>query len=73
MTDKELFKQVVTERGLKLQFVAEKMGMKSMTTLYNKLDNKTDFTALEIAAFRKLTSIDLRTQDKIFFAKDVAV
>lgn len=73
MTDKELFKQVVTERGLKLQFVAEKMGMKSMTTLYNKLDNKTDFTALEIAAFRKLTGIDLRTQEKIFFANDVAV
>ena len=73
MTDKDLFKQIIAKRGLKLQFVAEKMGMKSMTTLYNKLDNKTDFTALEIAAFREVTGIDLRTQEKIFFAKNVAV
>lgn len=72
MTDKELFRRIVEEKGLKLQFVAEKMGMKSMTTLYNKLENKTNFTAFEISAFREITGIDLRMQDRIFFAKNVA-
>lgn len=71
MTDSKLLMDLIEGRGLKKKFVAKELGL-SRTALYNKLNNTTPFTTLEITHLCKLLEItSLRTKEKIFFAPEV--
>lgn len=71
MTNTALLEQLIKESGLKLNFIAQKLGI-SRTALYKKNNGLVQFTAPEIKIMCEL--LDLKTWVKIkpvFFADDV--
>ena len=54
MTNRDLFQEIVKRSGLKMGYLAEKMGM-THQTLLNKLQNKTEFTVYEAQVFMVVT------------------
>lgn len=71
MTDTKALREKIAERGLKLKFVAEKVGL-SYQGLQNKIENKSDFTATEMSALCELLNItSLKEKEAIFFATKV--
>ncbi len=71
MTNEKLFREVVDDCGLKLQHLAEKMGI-TYQSLLNKLHGKTEFTVYEVSVFQQITSCSDEIRDAIFYGKDVA-
>lgn len=68
MTDTNLLQEVIKKSGLKLQFLADSLGI-SRTALGNKIQNETEFKASEILALCVLLKIeDPELKEKIFFA-----
>lgn len=68
MTDSKMLTDLIESRGLKRNYVAKELGL-SRTSLYNKINNATPFTVLEITQLCKILEItSLKTKDKIFFA-----
>lgn len=66
MTNSELLKKTIDESGLKLSFIAEKMGI-SRDSLYRKINNKTAFNQYEINDLCDVLKIDsLEQKDAIF-------
>lgn len=64
---KELMK-LIEDRGLKLKFVAEKLGLSSYG-LSLKINNKSEFKTSEVATLCELLEItSLREKERIFFA-----
>lgn len=71
MTDTKKLKEKIEERGLKLGFIAEKLGI-SYHWLKKKVDGEVSFKAYEIQIMCDLLSIDdLQEKEAIFFAPDV--
>lgn len=71
MTDTKALREKIAERGLKLKFVAEKVGL-SYQGLQNKIENKSDFTTTEISTLCELLNItSLKEKESIFFATKV--
>ena len=71
MTNTDLLKRKIEERGVKLGFLAEKLNT-SYHWLKQKIENKRDFKAWEIIALCEALEItDLKERDRIFFAKNV--
>jgi len=71
MTNTKALREKIAERGLKLKFVAEKVGL-SYQGLQNKIENKSDFTTTEISALCDLLNItSLKEKESIFFAVKV--
>ena len=69
MTDSNALRQLITEKGYKYKFVAEKLGL-SPNGLALKIDNINDFKAREIAILCEVLGItSLKEKDRIFFAK----
>lgn len=67
MTNSELLKETINESGLKLSFIAEKIGI-SRDSLYRKINNKTPFNQYEIAALCDVLKIvSSKKMDAIFF------
>ena len=59
---------LIESRGLKRNYVAKELGL-SRSSLYNKINNTTPFTVIEITQLCKILDItSLKTKDKIFFA-----
>jgi predicted transcriptional regulator len=69
MFNKNRFEKEVKEKGLRMQTVAEAMGI-DRTTLYRKINGGPDFTLSEIQACRSLLGDD-EIRD-IFFAEEVS-
>lgn len=68
MTDTNLLQEVIKKSGLKLQYLADSLGI-SRTALSNKIQNETEFKASEILALCVLLKIeDPALKEKIFFA-----
>lgn len=67
MTNTELLREKIDKSGYKLTFVAQKLNL-SYQGLLNKINNKSDFTAPEIMALKKLLDISGEDCEKIFFA-----
>lgn len=67
MTNSKLFRETVDSLGLKLLYVASKMGL-TYAGLKKKIENESEFKASEINAFCKITNINVSLRDKIFFA-----
>lgn len=71
MTNREKFTEVVKRNNGKIYEVAFKMEM-SPQTLYNKMNNSSDFTAPEMAMFRKLfPDVTDDEFNEIFFADEL--
>lgn len=70
MTNTDLLKRKIDESGLKMQYIAEQLGI-SHQALYNKIGNKTQFLASEIMKLSELLKLTKRERDAIFFVESV--
>ena len=71
MTNTNLLRQKIDESGLKLQFIAEQVGI-SRFALLQKIENRTEFRVSEVATLCKLLGIKTMTErERIFFADKV--
>lgn len=70
MTNTDLLKRKIDESGLKMQYIAEQLGI-SHQALYNKIGNKTQFLASEIMKLSELLKLTKRERDAIFFVDTV--
>lgn len=69
MTDSAALREKIKEKGLKLKYVAEQLGL-SAYGLALKIDNELDFRTTEVAKLCELLDItSLKERDRIFFAK----
>ena len=69
MTNRDLFQEIVKRSGLKMGYLAEKMGM-THQTLLNKLQNKTEFTVYEAQVFMDVTGCSAEERDAVFYAQE---
>lgn len=68
MTNTELLKRIINESGLKISFIADKVGIPRQT-LWKKINNKSSFNQNEIAAMCDVLKITkLKDKEAIFFA-----
>lgn len=70
MTNVNMLKEYINNSGLKLSFIADKLGIK-YNTLMSKLSNKRDFKLAEIMELCRILNIDNETREVIFFANIV--
>lgn len=70
MTNTAKLNLVIEEKGYKLSFVAQYLGL-SPYGFARKRDNKSEFTATEIDKLCTLLGIDMDGMIEIFFAKEV--
>lgn len=71
MTNSEELMSLIKERGLKLKYVAEALGLTSYG-LSLKINNKNEFKTSEVTALCEILGItSLREKEKIFFAREV--
>lgn len=70
MTNTQLLNKAIEDSGLKINRIIESMGIKAYATLRDKIENKREFTASEIAKLCDILSLDNDQREAIFFAKD---
>lgn len=71
MTDTHKIRDKISESGLKMQFIAIKLGI-SRYALSMKIDNKTEFKTSEVTILCDLLGItSLDEKESIFFANKV--
>lgn len=71
MVDTKLLGKKITESGLKVSFIAEKMGI-TRYTLYRKLRSQRLFTVQEAKDLCDILAIDDPSEkERIFFAHEV--
>lgn len=70
MTNTALLKARIDQSGLKLQYIADNIGI-TRTSLYQKINNLSVFRVDEVEALCKLLGITTLTEkNNIFFAKE---
>ena len=70
MTDTELLKRKIDESGLKMNFIAQKIGL-SRSAFYNKVNGATEFTQSEINDLCDILKIKSMTEkSQIFFKRN---
>lgn len=68
MVNTELLKRIISEKGLKIVYVAKRLGITD-ASFRNKLENRTSFKLGEVSLLCQLLGIDdLKLKDAIFFA-----
>lgn len=71
MTDSKLIRQIINSRGLKMKYIAERIGI-TRYSLQKKIDNITEFKSSEIDAFcNAIGGLSLEDRQRIFFANVV--
>ena len=71
MTDSAALRQLIADKGIKLKFIAEKLGI-SPYGLTLKLDGKNEFKVREVAIMCEILGItSLKEKERIFFAQKV--
>lgn len=71
MTDTLLLREKIESSGLRIGFIANKLGIER-TTLWKKVNNERSFKQKEIMQMCELLRIDsLEEKERIFFATDV--
>ena len=68
MPNIELLKQKIKESGMTMVAIAEKTGI-LRETLYNRLNQESEFKASEIAALTLALHLTKEERDAIFFAE----
>ena len=66
MTNTNLLRQKIEESGLKLQFIADKLGI-SRQTLIAKINGKSEFNQTEIQILCDLLNIKLLKEKNLIF------
>lgn len=70
MTNSKLLRELIESKGLKLKYVAEKLGL-SPYGFQLKLDNKREFKTGEVAMLCEILEINsLKKKEEIFFAHE---
>lgn len=64
--NKDLIKNAISDSGLKLSFIAMKLGI-SREGFYNKVNGKTEFNVSEINKFCEILNLKDPERDAIFF------
>lgn len=68
MTDGNKLREIISNKGLKLKFIAKELGL-SQYGLQLKLDNKNEFKTSEVQQLCDLLDItSLKDKEQIFFA-----
>lgn len=70
MTDIIILNEEIMKSGLKITFIAKKLGL-SREGFYKKLNNETEFKASEIACVQKILGLSNQKRDEIFFSEKV--
>lgn len=70
MTNSEKLKKAIEDSGLMNKWIMEKMGIKSYATLRDKIENRQEFKASEIAKMCEILHLDSEQMNVIFFAND---
>lgn len=69
MTNTKLLRSIIDKKGLKMKYVAERMGL-SAYGFQLKVENKKEFKTSEVTALCDILEIEsLEQKEKIFFAK----
>lgn len=66
MTNSKALREWIAERGFKLKYVAQMLGI-TPYSLQKKIDNETEFKVSEIAVFTDILGMSGKTRDAIFF------
>lgn len=66
MTNTELLRKKISEAGLKIGFVADKMHL-TYSGLLNKINNRSEFKASEIITLKALLGLSTADVNAIFF------
>lgn len=72
MTNTELLRKKIEERGLKIYYIADKLNL-SNQGLSNKFENKSEFKVSEVAILKALLDLTEDEVQEIFFAAEVAL
>lgn len=70
MVNTSLLKAKIKESGLRTSYISESLKI-TKQAFYNKLNNRTDFTADQAFTIKKLLGLDSYTFKAIFFAHDI--
>ena len=71
MTNSELLKETINEKGIKTGFICEKLGI-SRQALSKRLAAKSDFRADEIAIMCNILNLSAQDMNAIFFDMKLA-
>ncbi len=70
MTNSELLKKAIRDAGLKRSAIMEALEIKSYSTLSEKINNVTSFTAREIQILCVVLKLSNEQREQIFFAEE---
>ena len=70
MTNTELLKQAIRDAGIKIHALMEALGIKSYTTMREKINNVKSFTVREIEILCVLLHLSVEQRERIFFASE---
>lgn len=70
LTNRKKLSDEIIDSGMTITAIAKKIGI-TREKFYKKLNNETEFKALEISALQKILRLSNRKRDEIFFAKEV--
>lgn len=68
MTNTKLLRKAIKDAGLKLWAIMEALGIKSYTTMREKINNVKSFTVREIEILCVLLNLTPEQRDQIYFA-----
>ena len=71
MVDLNKLKNAIKDSGIKVGFIAEKLGL-SRGGLYKKMNGQNEFLLSEVATLTSILQLDENAKNNIFFAKEVS-
>ena len=70
MTNSDLLRKAIKDAGLKISAVMKALGIKSYTTMRDKINNVKNFTVREIDILCVLLRLTVEQREQIFFADE---
>ena len=70
MTNSDLLRKAIKDAGLKISAVMQALGIKSYTTMRDKINNVKNFTVREIDILCVLLRLSVEQREQIFFANE---
>lgn len=70
MTNSDLLRKAIRDAGLKISAVMDGLGIKSYTTMRDKINNVKNFTVREIEILCVLLHLTKEQRERIFFATE---
>ena len=70
MTNTEQLRKSIKDSGIKISAIMESLGIKSYTTMREKINDSSEFTAKEIQILCSLLNLTTKEREEIFFANN---